>query len=402
MKSGARGSEGRSSGRLRTGLVAVEVGLSTLCLIPGGLLLRSFVNLLEVDKGFAVQQVVTVELSLPDNRYPDQQTRVRFMHSLLDSVRGVPGVVSAGIVNRLPLSGEGGNNILTLEGTNLPFMERPLADIRGVNPEYFRTLGIPLRQGRSFEDADGDHMLALVSAITAERLWPGQNPLGKRVKIGDPGGPFVEVVGVVGDVRGVQLDKAPSMTIYVPYWQRRTWGGPALAVRTTMDPLAIAGHLRARIRGLDSELPVPQFETMQQILDESLAQRRFQMWLIVLFGLAALALASLGIYGVVSYSVAMRTNEMGIRLALGAGNGQILQMVLRQAMTPVLVGLGGGLIASPAAGRLLAGLLYGVAPLDAVTIVAVVLTLAAVAAVAILIPAQRATRVEPIAALRYE
>ena len=403
MKAAGRGGMAeRGSGRLRSFLVALEVGLSTLCLLAGGLLLRSFAKIVAADKGFSVHQVVTVNLNLPDVRYPDHPQRARFTRTLLDSVQAIPGVVSAGISNMLPLSGEGGNNQLTLEGTNVPFAERPLADIRGVNPGYFSTLGIALRQGRVFEDADGDHKLTVVSALTAERLWPGQNPIGKRFKVGDPDGPFIEVAGVVGDVRSVGLDKEPSMTVYLPYWQRRTWGGPNLAVRTVLDAGAVAPAIRRAIRQIDSELPVPQFQTMQQIVDESLAQRRFQMSLILLFAVAALVLASLGIYGVVSYSVASRTNEMGIRMALGARGADILSMILWQAMTPVAVGLASGLVTSLAAGRLLAGLLFGVAPTDTVTMASVVLALAAVAALASFIPASRATRVDPLTALRYE
>jgi predicted permease len=302
MQSGARGTtEGRNAGRLRTLLVGLEVCLSTLCLIAGGLLLRSFIKLLEADKGFAVAQVVTVDLKLPDTRYPDALHKAQFSKSLLDAMTALPGVVTAGISNKLPLSGEGGNNLVSVEGTTVPFTERPLADIRGVNPDYFRTLGIPLKQGGIFVETDRDHGVALVSALTAERLWPEQNPLGKRFKIGDPNGQFLTVAGVVGDVRGAALDQVPMMTVYVPYWLSRAYGGPSLAVRTAVDPLAIASAIRGAIRRLDSELPVPPFETMQQIVDESVAQRRFQMSLILLFAAAALVLASLGVYGVVSY-----------------------------------------------------------------------------------------------------
>ena len=403
MKTAARGStEGLSSGRLRALLVGFEVGLSTLCLMAGGLLLHSFVKLLDADKGFAVQQIVTVDLSLPGNRYPDHPQTVRFTRSLLDSMRAVPGVISAGVANRLPLSGEGGNNLVSVEGTNVPFIQRPVADIRGVNSEYFGTMGIALRQGRIFEDADRERKLAVVSALAAERLWPGENPVGKRFKIGNPDGPFVEVAGVVGDVKGVTLDREPSMTVYMPYWQRETWGGLSLAVKTAVEPADISSAVRSVIRQLDAEVPVPQFRTMEQIVDESVAQRRFQMNLILLFAVAALVLASLGIYGVVSYSVALRANEMGIRMALGARTADILRMILLQAMAPVAAGLFGGLLASLAAGRLLAGLLYGVRPVDAATISAVVVTLAAVAALASFLPARRATRVDPMTALRYE
>jgi predicted permease len=402
MKSGSRSTEGRSAGRLRALLIEVEVGLSTVCLIAGGLLLRSLVNLFEVDKGFAAERVLTVNLNLPDTRYREEADRSRFVKLLLDSVRGLPGVVSAGSSNMLPLSGEGGNNLISLEGTTVPFPERPLADIRGVNPEYFQTLGIPLREGRLFADSDGEHKLAVVSSLAAERLWPGESPIGKRFKIGDPDGPFFEVAGVVGDVRGVGLDRTPSLTIYTPYWQRRTWYGPALAVKTAVDPLSMSSAIRSAIHRLDAELPIPRFETMEQVVDASIAQRRFQMNLLLLFALTALLLASLGIYGVVSYSVVLRTNEMGIRMAIGAQTSDILKMILQQAMTPVAIGAGIGLGASLVVARLFAGLLYGVAPADGITIGAVVVILGGVAAVASLIPARRASRVNPVTALHYE
>jgi len=402
MKSGVRTTEGRDSGRLRSILVALEVGLSTLCLLAGGLLMRSFLNLMNVDKGFAVEGVLTVNLNLPNTRYPKEQDQVRFTRSLLDSVQVLPGVVSVGVSNMLPLSGEGGNNFIGLEGINLPMMERPLADIRGVNPDYFATMNIPLRRGRFFADADGENKVAVVSTLTADHLWPGQNPLGKRFKIGDPDGPFVQVAGVVGDVRGAKLDRTPGLTIYVPYWQRRTFGGPSLAVKTGVEPLMVSSSVRNAIHHIDAELPVGHFETMQEVVGESMAQRRFQMDLVLIFACTALLLAALGIYGVISYSVALRTNEMGIRMALGACSADILKMVLRQAMMPVATGACVGLAAFLIAGRLLSGLLYGVSPVDGVTIASVLVILSGIAALASMVPARRASRVNPTVALRYE
>jgi len=402
MKSGVRTTEGRDSGRLRSILVALEVGLSTLCLLAGGLLMRSFLNLMNVDKGFAVEGVLTVNLNLPNTRYPKEQDQVRFTRSLLDSVQVLPGVVSVGVSNMLPLSGEGGNNFIGLEGINLPMMERPLADIRGVNPDYFATMNIPLRRGRFFADADGENKVAVVSTLTADHLWPGQNPLGKRFKIGDPDGLFVQVAGVVGDVRGAKLDRTPGLTIYVPYWQRRTFGGPSLAVKTGVEPLMVSSSVRNAIHHIDAELPVGHFETMQEVVGESMAQRRFQMDLVLIFACTALLLAALGIYGVISYSVALRTNEMGIRMALGACSADILKMVLRQAMMPVATGACVGLAAFLIAGRLLSGLLYGVSPVDGVTIASVLVILSGIAALASMVPARRASRVNPTVALRYE
>jgi putative ABC transport system permease protein len=207
---------------------------------------------------------------------------------------------------------------------------------------------------------------------------------------------------VVGDVRSAGLDKAPAVTVYLPYWQRRTYGGPSLAVRADIDPRALPSTIRSAIHRVDPELPVPQFQTMEEIVDESVAQRRFQMNLILLFAAAALVLASLGIYGVVSYSVALRTNEMGIRMALGARSTHVLMMIVREGMAPVALGLCGGLLASLAVGRVLSGLLYGVAAVDTLTIMGVVLALTTVAMLASLVPARRATRVDPVTALRYE
>jgi predicted permease len=402
MKSGSRGSTaGRSSGRLRSLLVAVEVGLSAMCLIAGGLLLHSFLNLLHVDRGFAAERIVTVDLNLPDIRYPDLPKRASFLRAVLERVESLPGVNSAGVSNRLPLSGEGGNNLLSKEGENVPLMERPLADIRQVNPSFFRTMGIPLRSGRIFEEADRSRKVGLVSGVTAGQLWPGENPIGKRFRMGGDESPLIEVAGVVGDVRSVSLSKTPSLTVYVPYWQRFQ-SQASLVVRTSTEPLAAASAIRAAIRQVDRELPVPGFRTMEDIVAESVAQRRFQMSLVLLFAAAALLLASLGIYGVVSYSVAQRTNEMGIRMALGAQPGNIRRMVLGQSLLPVCAGMVAGVMASVALGRVLGSLLFGVSAWDPATISGVLTLLIAVAAVATLPPVRRATHVDPMSALRYE
>ncbi|HUA19360.1 MAG TPA: ABC transporter permease [Bryobacteraceae bacterium] len=404
LQSGARGNtEGRGAARLRSLLVSLEVGLSTLCLIAGGLLLRSYAKLLSSDKGFAVQRIVTVDVDLPATRYADVAQRARFAESLLDAVRPLPGVMSVGISNMLPLSGEGSDNLITLEGTKVPLMARPLADIRDVNPDYFRTMGISLLEGRVFENTDRARNLVVVSALAARKLWPGQQPIGKRFQVGDDQhNPLLTVAGVVGDVKGAGLEKAPSETVYIPYWEDDMRRGFSLAVRTAASPLAVTGSIRAAIHHLDSQLPVPPFRTMEQILDDSVAQQRFETSLILLFAVAGLLLASLGIYGVVSYSVTVRTNEMGIRMALGARGSDVLRMVLRQSLAPVALGLAGGFVVWLAAGRMLASLLYGVTPVDVVTIGVAMSTLAVGAALASFIPARRAVQVDPSTALRYE
>ncbi|HWY47741.1 MAG TPA: ABC transporter permease, partial [Bryobacteraceae bacterium] len=346
MRSGARGATvGKGSGRLRSLLVTAEVGLSTMCLVAGGLLLHSFFKLLDVDRGFETQRIVTVSLNLPNTRYPDLQKRADFLQSMLDHVKVLPGVISAGVSNMLPLGGEGGNNLVAPEGSKVPLIERALADIRQVSPDYFRTLGITLRAGRFFGEGDRGHNVALVSPLTAGRLWPGQNPLGKRFQVGGEQSPLNEVVGIAGDVRGVSLNKNPSATVYLPYWQRSS-NQASLAVKTAMEPSAASSAIRKAIREVDPELPVPAFRTMDEIVAESVAQRRFQMTLVLMFAVTALLLASLGIYGVVSYSVAQRTNEMGIRMALGASRAGIRSLVLRQSLPPVMLGLGVGVVAS--------------------------------------------------------
>ena len=213
---------------------------------------------------------MTVEINLPPSRYPDLPQRSVLLRSALDAVRVVPGVMSVAVSNQLPLGGEGGNNLVAPEGFTGSFTDRPLADIRQVNPEYFRTLGIPLCSGRVFAEADRAYRVALVSALAAERLWPGQDPVGKRMQMGGDDTPLLQVVGVVGDVRGISLDKAPTMTVYVPYWQRFQ-SQALLAVRTTLDPGIVGPDLRSALRRVDPELPVPQFRTMDDIVSVSVA-----------------------------------------------------------------------------------------------------------------------------------
>jgi len=402
MKAGARGTTASPRhARVRTLLVAGEIALSTVCLSAAGLLLQSYVKLLAVDAGFDAQQVVTVEINLPPLRYSDLPRRSALLRSALDAVRMVPGVTSVGVSNQLPLGGEGGNNLVAPEGFTGSFTDRPLADIRQVNPDYFRTLGVPLRSGRVFAEADRAYPVALVSALAAERLWPGQDPVGKRMQMGGDDTPLLQVIGVVGDVRGISLDKAPTMTVYVPYWQRFQ-SQAVLAVRTPLDTGVVASDVRLALRRIDPELPIPAFRTMQDIVSVSVAERRFQTELVMLFGLVAALLASLGIYGVVSYSVAQRTGELGIRMALGAVPAGLRWLMLRQCLVPVAAGLACGLAASAMTGRLLSSLLFGVRAVDPVTITAVALGSSAIAAVAGYIPARRATRVDPVVALRQE
>jgi predicted permease len=318
----------------------------------------------------------------------------------LPRVRSLPGVLAVGISNRLPLAGERSNNWVIPEGQKTPLAERPIADMRFVNAGFFETLAIPLERGRLFTEADKQKVV-VVSAKMAARLFPGQNPLNRRFHLGDETSPLLEVVGVVGDLRGNGLQKAPAWTIYLPFWERDRQE-MSLAVRTAIDPLGVATAIRQTIRSVDPELPVPQFSTMNQLMDDSVAHRRFQVRMVALFGGVALLLASLGVYGVVSYTVAQRTGELGIRLALGANPKEIGRLVLRQGMTPVIQGLGVGLVVALALGRIIDSLLFGVSAHDPLTIGPVIVLLASVAVFACWVPARRTMRIDPIQALRYE
>jgi putative ABC transport system permease protein len=407
LKSGAISmTSARKTGRLRALLVACEVSVSVMCLAAGGLLLHSFWRLLSVDGGFAADRVLTVDVSLPIQRYATPAARSTFIRTVLEGVQRLPGVVAAGVSNKLPLTGEGGNAALWPERSTA-VAGGVVSDVRLVSPDFFRTLGIPGRGGRLFTDTDRERGVAVVSTVAGERLWPGEDPIGRQFHIGARTLPAIQVVGVVGDVHGASLDRVPSPTVYVPYWQSVVPAGVnsmdlVLVARTTSDPMAISSTLRRLIRELDPQLALSAFRTMDDVVTDSLEQRRFQLALVLLFAAAGMLLASLGIYGVVSYSVAQRTNEMGIRLALGALPGDIRRLVITQGFTPVLVGLGIGVFGSVGVGRLLGTLLFGVRPSDPLTLAVVIAAFVVVALAAMYVPAQRAIRVDPVQALRQD
>ncbi len=401
MRSGGRSAtESRRSGRMRTVLVALEVALSTVCLAAAGLLLNSFVRLMHVDKGFDTDHVVSVNLYLAGTRYPDK-ARTEFLRKTIEAISPLPGVTSVGVVNVLPLTGEGNNNLLIVEGVNVPLFERPLVDMRSVNGDYFHAMGIPLRSGRVFRESDREHGVAIVAEGTARKLWPGENPIGKRVSFGEPTAPKMDVIGVAGDVRASGLQKGAEQVVYLPYWYRGR-SSTSLVVRTGMDPKSIAGAVRVSLHTLDPELPVPQFKTMQDIVSASVSERRFQLTLVLVFAGIALVLACLGIFGVVSYTVAQRRGEMGIRLALGATGANLRTMVVRQGLAPVVIGLVCGIGGALALGRVMEGLLFGVRAYDPWTLAGVSLLLIGVAAAACYVPAFRVSRADPLSALRYE
>jgi putative ABC transport system permease protein len=403
MKSGAGAAAtgNRRGRRMQSMLVSLEVGLTAVCLIAAGLLFRSFVRVLNVDKGFESGRIVSVSLSLPERRYQTLEQRVAFQRALVARLQALPGVESIAISNKPLLSGEGVNTRLSPEATTLTAPQRPMANLRAVNADYFRTLGVSIRSGRVFDERDSAQPVAVLSAAAAERLWPGQNAIGRRFRRGADSSPLVEVVGVAADVRGSRLDKQAMYTAYIPYWQYST---PAIAVdaKAVAEPLSLAPALHHAIRTLDSELPIPPFRTMDAIVVGSIADRVFQMRVVLLFGAAALVLAAVGIYGVMAYVVTQRTREIGLRLALGARRAAVLRMVLADACRPLTTGLLLGVSLAVGAGTSLRSLLFGVEPQDVTTIIATCVVLTITAMCAAYLPARRAAAVDPLIALRCE
>jgi predicted permease len=399
LKSGSHTStEGIRGVRLRNTLVGLEVALSAVLLITAGLLLGSYLRLIRVDKGFDVERVLAVNLALPTAKYAEGAQRNAFFQRVLSKAEALPGVLTAGIVSALPLQGETWIDLVGTENDPRPMFERPKVNVRLISPGYFRTLSIPLRDGRTFDESDRQKNVAIVSHAVAETLWPGQNPVGRRML---HNARTVEIVGVTPDIRSTSLAKDPVLMLYIPYWQRSR-PAASLLVRTRVNPLAIAPAVRSAVWEVDSEVPVPEMKTMQEVMDDSVAQRRFQLVLVIVFASSALALAGLGTYGVVSYSVSRRRTEMGIRLALGADVPDLRLMILRQGMMPVAIGLIAGILAALAIGRTLQSFMFQVSPRDPITIVIVSSVLLVVAAVACALPARRATRVDPAVALRFE
>jgi predicted permease len=399
LKAGSRTSTaGRGGINIRNILVGLEVGLSTALLVTAGLLIASFVRLTTIDKGFDVDRVLAVDVRLPPAKYPNPEPRSAFFQRVLDQARALPGVKAASLSSYLPLQGESWIDVVKTENDARPEAQLPTTNIRFVSPGYFQTLHIALRAGRDFEPGDRTRMVAVISAALARKLWPGLDPIGRKL---NDYGRVQEVVGVAADVRSTSLDKDPVNMLYIPYWQGPRFSSSIL-VRTGMDPAGIASALRAAIWSVDSEVPVPEERTLEQVMSASVARRRFQMLLVLLFAAAALALAAFGTYGVVSYAVTRRRAELGIRMALGAQRGDVLRMVLRQGMTPAVAGLCAGTVAALGIGQYVATLLFQVSPRDPMAFGIATATLLAVSAAACLIPARRATRVNPIDALRFD
>jgi putative ABC transport system permease protein len=401
LKSGSAAAGSLQGGRprlIQSSLVTGQIGLTIICAIVAGLLLQSLVRILTVDKGFESERVVTATIELAGPRYTGR--RAGLERELIERLRAVPGVTSVAIAGQQLLSGVGMNFRVLAEGTVIPILQRPLANFRAVNADFFRTLGIALEQGQTFDEVE-PRRVAVVSRSLAEQLWPGQEAVGKRLRRGPDNSPPIEVIGVAGNVRASRLDQAPGLIVYVPYSQLPI-SQMSFAVKTDSDPAGVSAAIRNVVRAVDVELPLAALGTMDDVVIESVAQRWFLTALIVVLAGAALALAAIGVYGVVSQGVVQRTPEIGLRLALGARRDVVVRMILREASRPVAAGLLLGVPIAAAASSLLAAMLFDVAPRDVATIVTACSVLTVAAMVAAYVPARRASRVDPMVALRNE
>jgi putative ABC transport system permease protein len=404
LREGGRGTPGPAHHRVRNTLVVAQVSLALILLVGAGLMLRSFMRVLAADAGFRAGGVLTASLPLPDSRFPDAARRAEFVRRLVDGVAAVPGVEAAGAA--LPLLG-GWQSSFRLEGRpEPPPGQLPSADITRVTPDYFRAMGVRVLEGRVFtaRDTADAPPVAIVDETFARAHYPGESALGRRLRFGaldDEKAKWLEIVGVVGHVKNYGVDEASRVEVYLPYEQSPV-SGVTLVVRAAADPAALTGSLRAAVKAADPELPLYAVRTLPEIVSDRTAQRRLAATLIAVFAVVALALAAVGIYGVMSYAVAQRTQEIGIRMALGAERREILRMVLRHGTLMAVSGVGLGLAAAFGLARLITSLLFQTSAADPPTFSIVPVVLIAVAVLACWVPARRATRVDPLVALRSQ
>jgi putative ABC transport system permease protein len=407
LKEGGRAVSGsRGQHRFRRWLVAAQVGLSMVLLAAATMLIASFLRLSSQDTGFRSDHVWAGEIGLPATRYPDPSARARFVRQLVDELQRSPGVESVSTADALPLSGNWSSTpYARADGNPLPMNKRPLGLTRSVSPGYFQTLRIPLFSGRDFSERDGVDTpgVVILSNSTAKKLFPNENPIGHQMLFGaDNGnGLTAEVIGVVGDVRSLKLSKSNDVEFYRP-WPQRSFSFFNVIVRSATKPEATATIVRAALGKIDKDMAILQPSTLDLVVTRSLGQQRLTMGLLGVFAGVALLLAVVGIYGAVAYTVEQRTAEIGVRMALGAQMQDVLRLVVRQGMNPVLIGLTTGLAATLATGHLIAAQLYQVSPHNPFLIGITAVALAIAALLACLIPARRATQVDPIQALRTE
>ena len=401
LKEGGRGAgSGSRSHRIRSLLVVSEIALASVLLIGAGLLIRSFNRLLTAPEGFNPSGVLSLQLSLPSVRYAENSDRARFVKQTIARIEALPGVASAGVTSRLPLNPGNSTRSIDIKGQTPPPGGNIAPDYVVASPDYFPSLRIPLISGRTFTDRDeaGAPMVAVVNQTMARRFWPGESPVGKQIQLGACT-PWCEVVGMVGDVRQHHLGMPQPPAVYMPYAQD-PWPFMAFVVRTKTDPMGVVSAVEGAIHSVDKDQPVYDVRAMRDVVAKSVSPQRTRMALLSVFAFVALALACIGIYGVMAYSVAQRTHEIGIRMALGARPQDVLRFVTGQGCKLAAAGIAAGLLLSLGLARFLSSLLYGVRPADATTFIGVSLIVLAVALLASYIPARRATKVDPAVALR--
>jgi len=407
LKEGGRSSSGGATrARLRNALVITEVALAVVLVTASGLMLRSFVRLQGTSSGLNPHNLITLELELPDVRYHAAQQQTLFQQQLLQRVASLPGVQNAATVDNLPFSGNAFNTSFTIEGRPTgPTTETPRAYYRVISPDYFPAIGIELHKGNQFTDRDTAEQpgVAIVNETAAQRYWPGVDPLGKRIKRGRPESknPWLTVIGIVSGSRQLSLKEGSQPEIYVPYLQNPGLTF-TLVARTASDPRSLTGALRKEVLSADREIPAVNIKLMEELISNSVAKERFYVLLLAVFAALALILAAVGVYGVMSYSVTLRTRDIGIRMALGARPVDIFKHIVGQALLLGLIGLGVGIVLAIASTRVMSSLLYGINATDPLTLAITSLVLLAVALLASYLPARRATRVDPLVTLRYE
>ena len=407
LKEGGRSSgPGASRNRLRGALVVSEVAMALVLLISAGLLIKTVIRLREVNTGFNPENILTMNVTLPNAKYPKAPAWIAFYNQLIERIQLLPGVKAAGVTSVLPFSGNFDGRSLAVESRPKPRGEEIDVDLYIATPGYLQAMGIPLLEGRSLteQDVEASPLVALVNQTMAEQLWPNADAIGQRIKF--PGSekrpqPWRTVIGVVSDVAQKGLDKKPSMQIYLPESQFPT-SFMTLVVRTGSDPAGMTAAIRNEILAIDKDQAVYQIATMEQLLADSIALRRFSMMLLIAFAGVAITLAAVGIYGVISYSVTQRTHEIGVRMALGAGRNDILKLVVGQGLILTVTGIGIGLAGAFGLTRAITSLLFGVSATDPLTFMVISVVLAGVALGACFVPAWRATKVDPMIALRYE
>jgi putative ABC transport system permease protein len=407
LKEGGRGADGSGRGRLRSALVVSELAFSLMLLVGAGLMVKSFLRLQSVSPGFKPDHLLTMHLTLPRAKYDSDEKVNNYYRQLIERVTAVRGVEAAGLSISLPPDNLEVSDSFSIEGKPWPDGARePIVPIVLTSPEYFTALGVPVLQGRGFSatDKQGSPLVVIINQTLAERYFPDESPIGKRLKVGGadrPRNPWMEIVGVVGDLKYSGLDAKPEPTYYTPLAQD-AWRAAYLVVRAPMNPADLAPAIREQIWSLDKDMPIANVATMDRLLAESVAQPRFRTLLLGIFAALALVLASVGIYGVISYSVTQRTHEIGIRMALGAQTRDVSKLVIMEGMALALIGVATGVVASFALTRVMENLLFEVSTTDRSTFAGVAALLIAVSALACWFPARRASRVDPIVALRCE